>query len=154
MRIAITGHRLKDVKEPETHARTKLAVKMRYAENVEEVIVGMCDGIDLWAADEARNLGYKVTAVVPYKGFRNRIETPELYDSVLEYASEVVVLNDAIEPPGPNCFHVRNRYMVDRADVLLAYCELGRQSGGTVATIKYAIEKDIPVANVINNAPY
>ena len=154
MKIAVTGHRQKDIKEPEQQVRIKLSTKMRYAENVEEVIVGMCDGVDLWAAEEAHSLGYDVIAVVPYKGFRNRISSPALYDSVLEYAKETIVLNDAIEYPGPDCFHVRNRFMVDRADVLLAYCELGKKTGGTIATIKYAIEKDVPVANVINEAPY
>ena len=41
------------------------------------------------------------------------------------------------------CLLARNRYMADRADVLLAYCE--RESGGTAYTVRYAQKHGVPV---------
>lgn len=38
------------------------------------------------------------------------------------------------------CFHARNRYMVDRADVVV--CAYNGQKGGTAYTVNYALKKD------------
>ena len=41
------------------------------------------------------------------------------------------------------CYLVRDRYMVDCADGVLAY--LTRNTGGTAYTVNYAREKNVPV---------
>ena len=74
---------------------------------------------------------------------RHRYITPHFsaaqrarYDALLSACDERVVLHERYEN---GCMFERNRYMVDRCDVLLAYLESGR--GGTLYTVNYARKK-------------
>ena len=40
----------------------------------------------------------------------------------------------------------RNRYMVDRSYLCIAY--MVRLKGGTLSTVRYAISEDVPVINI------
>ena len=62
------------------------------------------------------------------------------YDALLSACDERVVLHERYEN---GCMFERNRYMVDRADLLLAYYT-GRR-GGTKYTVGYAERRGIPV---------
>ena len=44
------------------------------------------------------------------------------------------------------CMQVRNRYMVDRSYICVAY--MARLHGGTLSTVRYAISQDVPVVNI------
>jgi len=44
------------------------------------------------------------------------------------------------------CMQLRNRYMVDRADTLIAYVK--RDSGGSAYTKRYAIKKGLTIIDV------
>ena len=62
------------------------------------------------------------------------------YESILRRANEVVYTSEHYTR---GCMQRRNRYMVDRADLLLAYFT-GRR-GGTKYTVGYAERRGIPV---------
>ena len=78
--------------------------------------------------------GYEICAGVCEKG-----ETPlqsaqrELYEETLENCDEVVVLSAEYYP---GCMYLRNRYMVDNADVVIAH--FNGAKGGTMYTLSYA----------------
>ena len=100
---------------------------------------GMAKGFDLLALDCLVSLGRKyplhLVACIPYEGQENSFgyEMREKYHSLLEWCDEKVVFYPAFHY---GCFQVRDRYMVDCADLVIAYCT--RDSGGTAYTIKYA----------------
>ena len=52
----------------------------------------------------------------------------------------MTVLNETY---APGCFHQRNRYMVDKADCVIAVWD--GTPGGTGYTVAYAREKGVPV---------
>jgi len=58
----------------------------------------------------------------------------ERYSDLLEHASDEVLISARYTR---DCYHRRNRYMVDHADVLLAVYN-GSHTGGTAYTVTYA----------------
>ena len=71
----------------------------------------------------------------------------ELFARVMERADRVVYVNDAYFR---GCMQARNRYMVDRSALCLAYLTACR--GGTYHTVTYAEKKGIPVMNLAGEA--
>lgn len=146
MNIAITGHRPKDLlPEWKDLIRANLIYQFDWYDP-EFVIVGMAEGIDLYAAEIALAGGYNIIAAVPYDGhIPSDTERRERYRHVLDEASEVTVVS-----PGPYAvwkFHARNEWMVDRAQRLVAVWT-GKESGGTYATVKYAKRVGCPITHI------
>lgn len=140
MKCALTGHR--DL--PETFDVNKLydCLEETIREGYDTFYCGMARGFDLLALDCLVSLArkYKITLVAcePYKGHGDgfRGELREKYRSLLQWCDEVTVLSPAYYR---GAFNVRDRYMVDHADLVLAYCT--RDSGGTAYTLRYAEKK-------------
>ena len=123
-------------------------------DQLEELIRGGCDrflcgmaaGFDLAAGECLIDLKEKyriaVVACVPYLGQERGFSEGDRarYRSLLQACDETVVLHERYEN---GCLLERNRYMVDRADILLAYCL--RDKGGTAYTVRYAQKQGIPV---------
>ncbi len=100
---------------------------------------GMAMGFDLTAAELVLELKkkfpqVKLIACVPCYGQEKRYsaEDKERYANILHRADETVTLAERYHT---GCMHERNRYMVDRADYLLAYCH--DDKGGTAYTVRY-----------------
>lgn len=71
----------------------------------------------------------------------------ELFARVVSRADSVVY----VSPSYTNfCMQLRNRYMVDRSSVCVAY--MTEESGGTVNTVAYARKKGIRVINLADPA--
>lgn len=67
------------------------------------------------------------------------------YDAILSAADEIYVA--PADAAFPNArYHLRNRYMVDHANLVIAY--LAANSGGTRSTVAYAKKKGLPVVNL------
>ena len=111
------------------------------------VIVGMANGTDLWAGDTAILMGLDVWAAKPWKGHKPRVADRELYARVIEGASRVINVDESESYKGPWLYHNRNEWMVDHADLLVAYWN-GKESGGTYACRNYALTVGVPVRNV------
>lgn len=146
MRIAITGHRPEDCEDEET-VRRKLRVGLGSATNLRSVIVGMAAGVDLWAGDEALDMGFPVIAARPWKTHAPRVQDRELYERVLRDAALVVVVCDVEQYPGPWVYHHRNEWMVNHATHVLTYYN-GKKKGGTYSCLEYAKNLDVPIRNV------
>lgn len=108
-------------------------------------ITGMAMGFDLIAAEVVLELKsiypeVKLECAIPcmnqckgwIEGYKKR------YNKIIESSDKVTYLTDKNYFEG--CFHVRNRYMVDKSDLVLA-CSFST-GGGTASTIKYASSKN------------
>lgn len=64
-----------------------------------------------------------------------------------EYYSDIEISFEASKAHPKSAIQIRNREMVDRADLIICYIE--NKNGGAWQTVKYAMEKD---KNIINLA--
>lgn len=148
---AFTGHR--DIEKSEYDALAKrlfLTVDALYREGVYTYYCGGAVGFDTVAAVTVLNmkahyphLRLVMAIPCPEQSTRWRDADRALYESILRRADEVVT----VSPSYTNtCMMKRNRYMVDRAEVLIAYVK--RETGGSAATKRYAIKKGLRILDV------
>lgn len=139
-RIAITGHRPNRLPDPEW---VKEALRQAYRDlGVTQVIQGMAEGADLVAAGVAWQEGIPFIAVRPWAGHGNAGDA--LYQWALRNAERVEVLNESVSFPGNAAFHVRNQWMVDHAELVIAVWN-GVENGGTYQTVRYARKTHKPI---------
>lgn len=107
-------------------------------------ISGMANGSDILAAQVTGSFRHKneaiiLEAAVPYRC--RLFSKKENFQYVLKLCNQVTVIQ---EQYSPGCFQKRNKYMVDKSDIVIAIWD-GRTSGGTYNTIRYAksLGKDI-----------
>ncbi len=109
-------------------------------------LCGMAEGFDLLALECLADLKQKkriyIEACIPYRGHEERLLQREKkrYGELLSWCDRKTVLFDGYVS---GCFLARDRYMVDCADVVLAY--LTQNKGGTAYTVGYARKKGVPV---------
>ncbi len=100
-------------------------------------ISGMASGSDIIAAQivgyfRRTNKGLILEAAVPYE---HRLHSKnEDFKYALRLCNKVTVIQKQYDP---GCFQKRNKYMVDKSEIVIAIWD-GRTSGGTYNTIKYA----------------
>lgn len=141
---AVTGHRVlsSDFSKEELRA----ALRALAAAGVRTFLCGMALGFDLLCAEEVlllrEELPVRLVACVPCadQAARYPKSARERYERILDRCDERAVLHECY---CDGCMFERNRYMVDRADLLLAYFT-GRR-GGTKYTVGYAEKRGIPV---------
>lgn len=104
-----------------------------------EFLCGMALGFDMQAAQcvlaVKKTYGVKLTACLPC-GNQSEVFTAknrELYEAVIDRCDEVIILSPYYYS---GCMHERDRYMVDKSDVIVSY--LRKKSGGTFYTVNYA----------------
>ena len=146
MKIAVTGHRPNklnneyDMDGPHSeHIRNELQEAIN-ALSPTLMISGLALGVDtIWALLAVKN-NIPLMAVIPFPS-QDKIWTRDsrkIYQELLEYAKNT----GGIKCTGTDPFEawkmdVRNRYMVDNCDLLIAVYN-GDQSGGTYNCLKYA----------------
>ena len=124
-------------------------IRHLYAEGYRTFISGMSAGVDLWAAAEVLRLQQEdatvqLIAAVPFAGQESRWPIPlqREYRGILDKCQQVEYLFDekeASEDPSA-CYKQRNHWMVNRADTVVAVCEVDVADSrtGTAATVRYA----------------
>jgi len=143
--VGITGHRpqkvggfslpnptyIKVCKEIESHLKRL---------NPYKVISGMALGVDSWFVNISIKLGIPFIAAVPFKGQEESWSDKDkrIYNRFLEKAEEVII----VSPGGfsKEKFQIRNQYIVDNCDLLIAVFN-GEPGSGTANCVKYAQEK-------------
>jgi uncharacterized phage-like protein YoqJ len=103
---------------------------------------GMALGVDQWAAEIVLGLKHqhphiKLIAVLPCETQADKwspMQRDRYFDGLLPRCDDVITLQGKYTP---DCMHKRNRYMVDRANHLLAVYD-GGGKGGTAYTVRYA----------------
>lgn len=117
-----------------------------YNRGCREFICGMAEGSDVFFAEAVITLKQKykdiiLHTVLPYNhNGEDRSEEEKIrFTNIIEQADIKECLKDTYSR---GCFYERNRYMVDKSDLIIAVYS---SSGGTAYTIKYAVncEKSI-----------
>ncbi len=121
-----------------------------YESGFHRFICGMAEGCDLYFCEAVLALredhaDVTLEAAVPFAGQAEHwgAALRQRYESLLARCDTVTVLQERYSP---GCMMKRNRYMVDRADLIIA-CYDGK-SGGTLNTLRYAIERDIQIVHL------
>ena len=144
MTCVLTGHRV----------LSKNFDENRLFDDLEELIKGGCDkficgmamGFDLVAlsclAELRKKYRFVIEGCVPFNGQEDTFPPVqrEKYRELITWCDVVRILFPAYED---GCYLARNRFMVDRADLLYAYCV--RERGGTAYTVHYAKKKGVEV---------
>ena len=138
---AFTGHR--DL-EPDFSAEKLIeAIEKCIERGVKTFYCGMAKGFDMLAAEyvllkKRQGAEIQLVACIPYpeqsKNFSD--EDKGRYNRILNEVDDRYL---ACEAYRPWCMAQRNNYMVEKADVLIAYCH--KDSGGSFNTIKRALQK-------------
>lgn len=141
MIVSITGHRPDKLGGYKTPNAVYDAVKEGLRKHLLElkpdfVVTGMALGTDQWAAEVCVDEKIPFIAAVPFEGQEGKWppESQERYKKLLACAHQIYI----ISPGGyePNKMHIRNRWMVQVCDVLLAVFD--GSVGGTSACVKAA----------------
>ena len=147
---ALTGHRnIAHAVERGLEQRLLDVIEELAQEGVEVFYTGGARGFDTLAAlcvlRLRPRLGIRLCVCVPFekqdKDFDSRGK--DLYRTILSDADEVIYVSDGY---GKNVYHKRNRYMVDRGEICVAF--LQSDSGGTAYTVGYALKKGKRVINL------
>ena len=156
---AFTGHRPgklpwgedeSDLRCIALKAKLRAAVESAIHEGMEHFICGMAEGCDLYFCEAILALredypDITLEAAVPFAGQAEHwgAAQRQRYEALLARCDTVTVLQ---EHYSPGCMMKRNRYMVDHADLIIA-CYDGK-SGGTLNTLRYAIEREIQIVHL------
>ena len=168
---AFTGHRPKsfpwkyDESTPDcVLLKVALAAQIEALVNrgVTDFLSGMAQGTDLWCSQivldlKKKNPALRLHCILPCKGQERKwtASAQERYHAILAQANEVVYVRQEYSR---DCMLERNRWMVDRASILLAVYN-GTYRSGTGMTVRYAqkLGREIiiidPVLRSITHSP-
>ena len=131
-----TGHR--ELGDDFSKLRLKRTIETLIKQGVENFYNGMAIGFDLLAAEyvlalRKKHPQVKLIACVPCYGQEKYFSEADKkrYVKILKKADETVVLADHYYQ---GCMQNRDRYMVERAEVMIAYCT--KATGGAAYTVK------------------
>ena len=145
-RVAVTGHRKL---ESEFNPVELYNIFLQVSEKYDTFLIGMAIGFDsecFKALEKIRKIkDINIVACVPCleQSLRFSILQKKEYERMIKSADQVIVLQDKYDFA---CMHNRNKFMVDNASLLIAYKR--KNTGGTVFTINYANEKNVPVIRI------
>lgn len=149
--LAITGHRLGPKLGGYTANPLGLAVQRALRVEIERIaptklISGMALGVDQWAAWTAVKLGVPFVAAVPFQGFDRKWTSSQRasFTDLIHHAQHVEVVCAPSYVPGK--YQIRNEWMVDHCDLLLAVWD-GSDSG-TANCLRYAEKVGRPVKRI------
>ena len=138
---ALTGHRVLGKDFNEMVLRDTFARLIQ--EGVTVFLCGMAVGFDTVCCrllyELRKEYAITVVACIPFAGQENKFskKKKKTYEEYTRLSDEKVILYDAYTP---GVYFGRNRYMIDRCNVVLAY--LHTERGGTHYTVEYAKKKN------------
>lgn len=107
-------------------------------------ISGVARGFDTWVAEDIiklrkKNKNIRLECAIPFPGQSDSWEKADKKRryKILTEADKSVIVSESYSRV---CFFIRNRYMVDEADVVV--CAFNGKSGGTAYTVDYAIKQN------------
>ncbi len=161
MRISVTGHRPNKLGGYSIQAFNKLDLLFRdwflhrLPRDLEPpftIITGMALGWDQAVAQSIvffKNIGMKINLVAAIPCLNQECKWPEssktLYKKILDKCDEVVYVSN--QPYFPSCMQIRNEWMVDNSELVVALYN-GDLSGGTFNCIQYAKKQNKPIINL------
>lgn len=151
--VAVTGHRPPklwgyDLSDPHYEHLQKIFEQHLLNVHCTDAWTGMALGADTIFARavlelRARCVDIKLHCAIPCLNHSSRWtrESQQEYDRILSVADEVSLVTR--QPYAPQLMQIRNQYMVDHADEVLALWD--GTSGGTGNCVQYAKSKHVPV---------
>lgn len=131
-----TGHR--ELSTDFSKKKLKEAVKTLITRGVDTFLCGMAMGFDLIAAEtvlslKRKNPDVKLVACIPCIGQEKYFSKADQkrYVTAVNKADEKVILSDSYYR---GCMQVRDKYMAERGDVMIAYCK--KEEGGAAYTVR------------------
>ena len=154
MVVGVTGHRSNklwgyDYSDYRYINLKNMFITLLKNNNITDAWTGMAVGVDTifaLAVLELKESGMdiKLHCAIPCRNQEKLwpIEAQELYNSILDRADEVILVSD--DEYSPKLMQIRNEYIVDRIDTLIAVWN-GYPVGGTWNCVNYArgVGKDI-----------
>lgn len=162
MKIAVTGHRPNslsneygyDYNSSKWRETIDIFKMLLTKYKADEAISGMALGADTAFAIAALELkesesDIKLHCAIPCLNHPSKWpkQSQELYNKILEKADEIKIVTE--EPYKPYLMQVRNEYMVDRADLIIAFWN--GKPGGTGNCVNYARKQYKPIVQVNPN---
>ncbi len=144
--VAVTGHR---VLEKNFNYNNLSKVLYDLSDKYDTFLIGMALGFDTECFKALINIrkekNIKIVACIPCADQSSKFSALQkrVYEKLVNSADQVIVLKDKYDLA---CMHIRNRFMVDNASLLLAY--MCKNKGGTAYTVNYANEKNVPVMRI------
>ena len=144
-----TGHR--ELGEDFSLRKLQKEIKNLIDKGVDTFYNGMAMGFDLISAEcvlkcKKKNPQIKLIACIPFYGQENSFSEKDKkrYVKIYKKADEKVLLSENYYK---GCLLVRNKYMAERADVMITYCK--KEKGGTAYTVN-CFQKLHPDGEIIN----
>ncbi|MDY3690705.1 MAG: SLOG family protein [Dysosmobacter sp.] len=146
----VTGHReIPDDKQAYVEAELKKEILAAVADGYTRFISGFAEGADLTFAAIVAELKEQnpilfLEAAIPYAGrLKSKDQT---FQKLITVCNGIKVL---CAKYSPNCFFIRNRYMVGESSRVIAVYD-GRERGGTLFTMRcaHAQGKEVRVIKV------
>ena len=146
-----TGHRIIPVNELNMLSGELMkAVEELILQGVTDFYAGGAIGFDMLAAEAVLKLRNKYSRIklhiiIPCENQEKMWskDNKERYRRINDAADEVKCLSPVYFN---GCMQVRNRYLVDNSDILIAY--MTKSEGGTASTVKYADRKGKTIINL------
>lgn len=160
MTVCFTGHRPKSLPFGfDEQAPQCIDLKKRLSDEIRNMIArgadtfytGMALGVDTFAAEavlreKIKHPKIRLIAAIPCpnqsQNWSNAAKAR--YETIIRQCDETVVVSPAYFP---GCMHVRNRYMADHSDILIAVYN-GNPTGGTASTVQYALKKKMTIIEI------
>ncbi len=152
MNIAFTGHRIYDPNSLERPLLDYILEQSTLSGGVLTFWCGMALGFDMAAGEavieaQRRGADVRLNCVIPFEGHGKYLKGEELqlYQQLIASSHRVITLADNYSR---DVFHRRNDYLLEQADMVLAYHN-GTKKGGTAYTIRHATKLHIPILNLL-----
>jgi len=150
-KCCFTGHRdIPEDKYVRTMQLLRHTILRLYTEGYRIFNTGGALGFDTMAAQAVLKLKESFPDVqlhlyLPYSGQAEKWSKKDkaVYEYILEHSEKVTYATDKYNPM---CMNIRNRALIDNADLCIAYCT--QTTGGTVYTMSYALDKGVDVINI------
>lgn len=154
--VCFTGHRqIRHELLTDLTARLLHTLEDLYRKGYRDFLSGGAIGFDLLAAEAVLELrqahpDVHLIMVLPCSDQTRRWREADClrYERILYAADETRVLSPAYYD---GCMLVRNRHMVDHSAVCVCYMLQPR--GGTLSTVAYAMQEELPVINLAMGTP-
>lgn len=135
--------------------KTDAMITAAYSKGYRVFIAGGAVGFDTLAACRVivamkRRPEIKLRLALPCRNQTERWTRTEdlaLYKRIMASAERVDYITDFYTD---TCMHERNRFMVDRSALCIAYCT--KQKGGSAYTVKYAEKEGLGIINIGTNS--
>lgn len=114
--------------------------------NVNVFITGMALVVDMWAAEiviknKLINNNIKLICAIPCQNQTNKWNILDInrYNKTISFADDIVLISKKYSK---NCMRLRNYWMVDNSDILLAVLKPNSIYSGTAMTVNYAYKQN------------